>query len=60
LVEQENSDNLSETEEAHADVLLRAARESKYALENGGYDLTDMTRQERRRALFGSQPDAEI
>jgi hypothetical protein len=40
--------------DTHVELLLRAAKEAKDALKNGGVDLTNMTREERRKALFGN------
>lgn len=40
--------------DTHVNLLLRAANEAKDALKNGGVDLTNMTREDRRKALFGN------
>ncbi len=48
-------EEVRDEKDTHGSLLLRAAKEAKDALKNGGVDLTDMTREERRKALFGNE-----
>lgn len=41
--------------QSFADNLLRAAEMAAGARENGGIDITDMTREQRRLVLFGRE-----